>query len=123
MSYLFEIGRETPAQSILQTSLQTFLAATPQSSNKDARRQNPKQNNPGLRAIKKEIKALIEEAKQATHGRVETVLERLLESLIEARRQRVNQTLKIPTLAHVHLVRDGNSIAEIKRLSQISRRD
>ena len=40
-------------------------------------------------AIKAGIKELIEEAKQTTHGRVETVLEPLREAMIEARREGV----------------------------------
>ncbi len=40
-------------------------------------------------AIKAGIKELIEEVKQTTHGRVETVLEPLLEAMIEARREGV----------------------------------
>ena len=40
-------------------------------------------------AIKKEIKALIEEARQTPCGRVETVLEPLREAMIEARHEGV----------------------------------
>ena len=40
-------------------------------------------------AIKAGIKELMDEAKQTTHGRVETVLEPLREAMIEARREGV----------------------------------
>jgi hypothetical protein len=89
MSYLVEIGRETLAYSKRQTSPQAFFAATPQPSISDAWRQNPKQKNMDYEAIKNDFKELIEEAKQTTHGRVETVLEPLREAMIEARREGV----------------------------------
>jgi hypothetical protein len=89
MSYLVEIGRETLAYSERQTLPQTYLAATPQPYISDAWRQNPKLKNMDYEAIKAGIKELIEEAKQTTHGRVETVLEPLREALIEARREGV----------------------------------
>ena len=89
MSYLVEIGREVLAYSPRQTAPQTFFAATPHPSISDAWRQNPKQKNMDYEAIKKEIKALIEEARQTPQGRVEAVLEPLRESMIEARREGV----------------------------------
>ena len=89
MSYLVEIGREVLAQSLRQTSPQTSFAATPHPSISGAWRQTPKHKNMDYEAIKAGIKELIEEAKQTTHGRVETVLEPLREAMIEARREGV----------------------------------
>ena len=89
MSYLVEIGREVLAYSPRQTSPQTFFAATPQPAISDGWRQNPKQKNMDYEAIKKEIKALIEEARQKPHGRVEAILEPLREAMIEARHEGV----------------------------------